>query len=128
MAAIDEDQQHRYLHLHLKGNALVFYDQLTEAIRKDLDQALDALRNRYVNPDRIELYKLQFQNRKLKQSEEIIHDFLTELQRLASLAFPNIAARAAAAGVPAVAAEDRSNERVRRVKENFINGLPNKLK
>ena len=128
LAAIDEDQQHRYLHLHLKGIALVFCDQLTEAIREDLDQALDALRNRYVNPDRIELYKLQFQNRKLKQSEESIHDFLTELQRLASLAFPNIAARAAAAGVPAVAAEDRSNERVRRVKENFINGLPNKLK
>ena len=27
-------------------------------VKTYLDQALDALRNRYVNPDRIELYKL----------------------------------------------------------------------
>ena len=44
--AIDEDQQHRYPHLHLKGNAVNFSEQLTQAVRKDLDKAPDALRNR----------------------------------------------------------------------------------
>ena len=53
---------------------------------------------------------------------------LTDLQRLAGLAFLSIAAIAATACEPAVAAEDRSNKRVRKVKEQFMNGLPNKLK
>ena len=47
---------------------------------------------------------------------------------MANLAFPDIVARAAADGNPAVAAEKRANERNRRVKEAFFNGLPNKLK
>ena len=66
LAAVNTVQQHRYLHLHLKFNALVFHDRLTEAIREDLDQALDALRNRYINPNRIEIYKRHFLNKKLK--------------------------------------------------------------
>ena len=53
---------------------------------------------------------------------------MTELQHLVSLAFPNIATGPAAAGELVVATEDRSNERVRRIKESFSNGLPNKLK
>ena len=128
LAQIDAANQHLYLHLHLKGNALTFYDQLAQATREDLDLALTALRERYVGPERVEFYKLQFQNRKFNKSKETIQDYLTELQRLANLAFPNIAARAAAGGLPAIAAEDRANDRTRRVKEAFINGMPNKLK
>ena len=92
LAATGENQQHRYLHLHLKGYAIVFYNQLTEAIREEWDQTFNALRNEYVYPDRIELYKLQFQSSKLNPLEwKRFHNFFTELQRLASLAFPNIA-------------------------------------
>ena len=39
-----------------------------------------------------------------------------------------MAAVAAAGGPPAVPAENRANERTRRVREAFINGPPNKLK
>ena len=41
---------------------------------------------------------------------------------MANLAFPNIAARAGAGGLPAIAAEDRANDRIRRIKEAFIKG------
>ena len=50
------------------------------------------------------------------------------MQRLATESFPQVAAVAAQHGRAAVAAEDRANERMRRVREAFINGLPNKLK
>ena len=128
LAQIDAANQHLYLHLYLKGNALTFYDQLAEATREDVDLALAALRERYVGPERVEFFKLQFQNRKFNKSKETVQDYLTELQRLANVAFLNIASRATAGGLPAIAAEDRANDRTRRVKEAFINGMPNKLK
>ena len=43
-------------------------------------------------------------------------------------AYPDIQARPAAGGRPQILAEDRANERTRRVKENFINGMPIKLR
>ena len=64
----------------------------------------------------------------MKPSEESAQDCLTELQRLALEAYPNVVARAAAEGRPAVAAGDRAQERTRRVRESFINGMPIKLK
>ena len=57
----------------------------------------------------------------MKASEESAQDFLTELQRLALEAYPNVAARAAGAGRPAVVAEDRAQERTRRVRERLSN-------
>ena len=47
----------------------------------------------------------------MKNSKENAQDFLTKLQRLALEAHPDIAARVAAGGRPAVAAEDRAQER-----------------
>ena len=90
--------------------------------------AVAALRDRYQNDQRIQLQKLLFNSRKMKPSEESAQDFLTELQRLALEAYPNVVARAAAGGRPAVAAEDRDQERTQRVREAFINGMPIKLK
>ena len=128
LAGVDEANRHLYLHLHLKETALSFLDQLPEAIRHNFDETLTSLRKRYVNPDPLELHKLKFTTRKYNASKETVHDFLTKLQRMANLAFPDIVARAAADGNPTMAAENRANERNRRVKEAFINGLPNKLK
>ena len=128
VAAVPNGDRHRYLHLHLKGGALTFFDQQEAAVRDDYDQAVAALRDRYQNDQRIQLQKLLFNSRKMKPSEESAQDFLTELQRLALEAYPNVVARAAAGGRPAVAAEDRAQERTRRVREAFINGMPIKLK
>ena len=61
VAGIPNDQRHRYLHLHLKGGALTFFDQQEAAVRNDYDAAVAALRNRYQNDQRIQLQKiLQF--------------------------------------------------------------------
>ena len=85
------------------------------------------MQERYQNDQRIQLEKLVFSARKLKPSEESAQDFLSDLQRLALEAFPDIAARAAAGGQPAVVAENRAHERARRVRESFIQGMPIKL-
>ena len=128
VAGIPDDQRHRYLHLHLKGGALTFFDQQEAAVRDDYDAAVAALRNRYQNDQRIQLQKILFNSRKMKVSDESPQDFLTELQRLALEAYPDIQARAAAGGRPAVNAENRAQERTRRVREAFINGMPIKMK
>ena len=104
-----------------------FFRQLPQATREDYDNAAAALRERYKNDQHTQLQKLKFQARKLQPSEESVQDFLTELQRLALEAYPDIQARAAAGGRPAVVPENRANERTRRVKVNFINGMPIKL-
>ena len=129
IAGIADADRPQYLHLHLKGGALTYFDQLPDATRQDYDLAIAALRERYQNDQRIQLQKLVFQARKLKPSEESAQDFLlTDLQRLALEAYPNIAARNAAGGRPAVLAEDRAQERARRVRESFINGMPIKIR
>ena len=79
VAAEPNGERHRYLHLHLKGGALTFFDQQPAAIRDDYDQAVAALRNRYQNDQRIQLQKWLFNSRKMKASEESAQNFLTEL-------------------------------------------------
>ena len=128
IADIEDDHRHRYLHLHLKGGALAFFDQLPAATRNDYDAAVAALQARYNNEQRIQLQKLLFQARKMKPSEESAQDFLTDLQRLALESYPDVPEREEAAGRPFVEAENREQERARRVKEAFINGMPTKLK
>ena len=64
----------------------------------------------------------------MKLSDESPQNFLTELQRLALEAYPDIQARAAAGGRPAVNAEKRAQERIGRVRDAFINGMPIKMK
>ena len=128
IAGVDAAARHQYLHLHLKGGALQYFDQLPDATRADYDLSIAALRERYQNDQRIQLQKILFSARKLKPSEESVQDFLTDLQRLALEAYPNVAARNAAGGRPAVLAENREQERNRRVREAFINGMPVKMK
>ena len=128
IAGIADAERHRYFHLHLKGGALTFFDQQTDATRADYALAVAALRELYQNDQRVQLQKRLFTVRKLKRSEGSAQDFLTDLQRLALEAYPNIAARAAAGGRPAVVAEDRAQERNRRVREGFIKGMPVKIR
>ena len=110
VAVVPAADRHRYLHLHLKGGALTFFDQQEAAVRDDYNQAVAALRDRYQIDQRIQLQKLLFNSRKMEVSQESAQDFLTELQRLALEAYPNVVARAAAGGRPAVVAEHRAQE------------------
>ena len=68
VAGVPDADRHRYLHLHLKGGALTFFDQQEAAVRDDYDQAVAALRDRYQNYQRIQLQKLLFNSRKMKLS------------------------------------------------------------
>ena len=60
IAGINNDDRHQYLHLHLKGGALTFCDQLAQATRENYDLAVTALRERYQNDQRVQLQKLVF--------------------------------------------------------------------
>ena len=127
-AGIADEDRNLCVHLHLKRGALAYYDQLGAATRGDFDQAIAELRQRYVNLQRQGLKRTVFHSRKFKPVEETASVFLSDLQRLATESFPDVAAVEAHHSRAAVAAEDNANERIRRVREAFINGLPNKLK
>ena len=106
----DHNQQARYLHLHLDGNALNYYLRLPENTRNDLDDALEQLRNRYSGPDQRRNFELDLQSRKFDPVKEQPDDFLSDLQRLANLAIVDDVG----AGI------DRNAERTRRIREQFI--------
>ena len=127
VAGIADADRHTYLHLHLKGGAVTYLDQLPETTRTDYANAITALRERYRDDQRVHLQKLLFQSRKIKASDESAQDFFTDLQRLALEAYSNIKALEAAGGRPALLAENREQERNRRIREAFINGMPLKL-
>ena len=64
----------------------------------------------------MELYNLQFQERKFNQSKETPVDFLTDLTRLSNIAF------AASGG------NDYSAERTRRIRDAFTSGMPTHIR
>ena len=119
---IPAEMQHHYLHLNLSGGALAFYQQLPEEIQENFERALERLYQRYNPANHTQLYKIQFHARKFQQGTEQPADFLTELQRLALYAFPDIEANPE----QHVQQENRNVERTRRVRDAFIKGLPQK--
>ena len=60
IAGIADADRHLYLHLHLKGGALAYFDQMPAATRQEYDLAIAALRQRCVNPQRQELKRIVF--------------------------------------------------------------------
>ena len=122
VGAIAEAQQPAFLKLNLSGGALRFYSGLADATRNDLDDALTALRDRYNQTANQEFHRIKFHERKFDSVKESPEDYIVELQRLALRAFPNVAAGAHGAAI------DCADERTRRVKEAFIQGMPIKFK
>ena len=53
VAGIENDHINRYLHLDLKGAAIVLFNQLPAATWNDYDAAVAALQARYNNEQRI---------------------------------------------------------------------------
>lgn len=116
------EQRARLLHLHLTGGALLFFDTLAENVRNRYAEAVRSLRNRYSNPNRVELHRITFSNRKYNASTESAEDFLADISRVASLAFPD---DLNAEGEIAV---NRGEERANRIRERFVQGMPFKMK
>ena len=72
VAGVAKADRHSHLNLHLKRGASTFFDQLLRASREYYDDAITALRSRYINDQRVQLQKLVFQLRKMKTSDEIV--------------------------------------------------------
>ena len=115
LAQVPNNGKLDYLKLHLTGGALAFFSEIPTADRNKFEKAIEALENRYLIANRIELFKLKFQERKFKLSRET-PDYLTDLTRMANLAFPN------------PTGGDRSQERTRRIRDAFISGMPSQLR
>ena len=64
VAGIAVADRHTYLHLHLSGGALTYFDQLLEVTRTKYDNATTTLRERYRNDQCVQLQKLLFQPEK----------------------------------------------------------------
>ena len=105
-----------YLKLQLQGGALNYFLELPDAERNTLTNALASLESRYLSANRVELYKLKFQERKFNQSKETQEDFLTDLIGLLNVAFANSGGN------------DYSAERTRRVRDAFITGMPTHIR
>ena len=120
VASIPEAQNQpvHYLNLHLDGKALNFDSNLVQAARNDLEQALEQLRNRYAGLDQIRENDFELQNRVFKSENEEALDYLTDLNRLASLTILD----------NGDAGTIRADERNRRVREQFMGGMSFKYK
>ena len=139
--------QANFLHLHLKDDALSFFQQLPVAVRADLDQSLAALRTRFVNNELQDIHVLKLENQKFDTKTDTPENFLVQLQALAKKAYPTpvipavapIDAHAADAAVEAARfatetatnvttlaeAETFKNNQIRRV---FIKAMPGWLR
>ena len=83
-------------------------------MQNDPEQALDQLRNRYAVPDRIREYHFELRNRNFKSETDDALDFLTQLNILARLTILDDN------GARIIGADERN----RRVREQFIGGMP----
>ena len=93
-----------------------FFLEIPTADRNTFDKAIQALKNRYLSANRIELFKQKFQEQKFNLSRATPEDYLTDLTRLANLAFPN------------PTGGDELQERTRRIRDAFISGMPSQIR
>ena len=100
----------------MAGGAFSYFLELPAAEKADLATALTALERRYCTANQLEFYKLKFQERKFDTSKETPEGFLTDLTKLANIDFAN------SGGV------DRSGEQTRRIRDNFLAGMPTQLR
>ena len=75
-----------YLHQHFQGNALNFYLRLREAMRNNLYNLLQEVRNRYAGADQRRNFELDLQSTKFDLIKEQPDNSLTDQKRLVNLA------------------------------------------
>ena len=75
VAGILGAQQANFLHLHLKDDALSFFQELPVAVRTDVDQSLAALRTLFVNNELQEIPVLKLENQKFDPTTDTQENF-----------------------------------------------------
>ena len=79
LTAVHADRGHQYLHLKLKDNALILYQQQNPASRDDFNGAIIDMRAHFENVNRNEIRKITFSARNFIEITETPEGFLTAL-------------------------------------------------
>ena len=88
VAAIPNAQQANFLQLHLRGDALRYFQTLPEATRQDVELSLTALRDHFCNTQLQEVHILRLEQKKFDPKIDTPENFLVTLQTAAQRAYP----------------------------------------
>ena len=88
VAAIPNAQQTNFLQLHLRGDALRYFQTLPEATRQDVELSLTALRDHFCNTQLQEVHILRLEQKKFDPKIDTPENFLVTLQTAAQRAYP----------------------------------------
>ena len=149
VAAIPNAQQANFLQLHLRDNALRFYQTLGPATRANVPASLIALRDHFCNPQLQEIHVLNLEQLRFNPKTDTPENFLVNLTKKAQRAYPTPDLPAVAPIDPAIigapaaaeaarfhretaqrqeridAVHDNRNEQIKRL---FIKGMPGWLR
>ena len=78
-----------YLSLHLKGEALHYFEQLSERVKEDLELARKAMERRFVQKATTEAQKAAFHNL-FQKEQEPLKEFADRVRETAQEAFPGL--------------------------------------
>ena len=107
---VPEDKKLNYLTLKLAGGAFTFFTQLKHPQNYSFENAVQALTNRYLNPNDSMMYKIEFRQRDFKVGKETVENYVAQLTKIANKAFPN-------------KEQGRAS-----IVDRFIEGMPKKIK
>ena len=88
VAAIDPPQQANFLQLHLRDDALRFYQTLPAAIRANVPNSLTALHDNFCNPHLQEVHVLKLEQLKFDPSKDSPENYLVNLTKKVQRAYP----------------------------------------
>ena len=88
VAAIPNAQQANFLQLHLRDNALRFYQTLGPATRANVPASLIALRDHFCNPQLQEIHVLNLEQLRFNPKTDTPENFLVNLTKKAQRAYP----------------------------------------
>ena len=147
VAAIPGAQQANFLSIHLKDDALRYFNNsLDDATRANLDLSLAALRNNFCNPQLQELHKIKLEGIRFDPKKDTPENFLVTLRDMALRAYPDpeptpvppanpaLDAGAEAARIAAADAQNAQNllftqtERANQIKRYFKKCMPSWLR
>ena len=125
VAGIANDQQANFLQLHLRDNALQFFQTLPALTRANVPLSLAALRDHCCNPQLQEVHVLKLEQSKFDIKKDSPDNYLVELTEKAQRAYPtpDLPAVATIDGTQAGAAADADQRASMERRRNAENDL-----
>ena len=88
VAGIDPGQRSNFLQLHLRSDALRYFQNLPDATRRDVDLSLQALKDRFCHPQLQEVHILRLEKEHFDPKKDSPENFLVKVQQSAMRAYP----------------------------------------